>query len=225
MNAPHPREAGPGRAGRPDGDRLPLPLRRTPQQRRSVERVERILDAAVDLLVEEGYQAATTTRIAGRAGVGLATLYSFFADRRAVYRAASVRNLDAFLDRLDRLLSGARFDHWWEAAAAGFDEYVRMSRAEPGFRALRFGDVADDRLLAGGRRNDEVVVERIVHLVVRHFGAEPDERMRTSLLVAVAAVDALVRLAFELDPERGDPAVLAEARQVAQGILARGAGA
>ncbi|MBB5934613.1 TetR/AcrR family transcriptional regulator [Streptomyces zagrosensis] len=198
-------------------------MRREPRQRRSREKVDRILDAAVALVVHEGYAAATTTRIAERAGVGLATLYGFFADRRAVFRAASARNLDVFLTRLERLMEGAGFAHWWEAAAAGFDEYVRMSRADVGFRMVLFGDVADDRLLAEGRRNDEVVADRLAELVGEQFGVAVDERLRTALLMAVAAGDALVKLAFERDPDQGDPAVLAEARRVVQGIFERGA--
>ncbi|MEU3960039.1 TetR/AcrR family transcriptional regulator [Streptomyces buecherae] len=206
----------------PDPVVSPSALRREPRQRRSREKVDRIMDAAVGLVVREGYAAATTTRIAEAAGVGLATLYGFFTDRRAVFRAASARNLDAFLGRLDQLLARAGFTHWSEAATAGFDEYVRMSRADVGFRMVLFGDVADDRLLAEGRRNDEVVADRLAELIGTRFGVVVDDRLRTALLTAVAAGDALVKLAFECDPEQGDPAVLAEARRVVQGIFERG---
>ncbi|MBC3982249.1 TetR/AcrR family transcriptional regulator [Streptomyces sp. AC536] len=223
MNAQpaEPTRAAPARST-PDPVVSPSALRREPRQRRSREKVDRIMDAAVGLVVREGYAAATTTRIAEAAGVGLATLYGFFTDRRAVFRAASARNLDAFLGRLDQLLARAGFTHWSEAATAGFDEYVRMSRADVGFRMVLFGDVADDRLLAEGRRNDEVVADRLAELIGTRFGVVVDDRLRTALLTAVAAGDALVKLAFECDPEQGDPAVLAEARRVVQGIFERG---
>ncbi|MFF5717065.1 TetR/AcrR family transcriptional regulator [Streptomyces buecherae] len=223
MNAQpaEPTRAAPARPT-PDPVVSPSALRREPRQRRSREKVDRIMDAAVGLVVREGYAAATTTRIAEAAGVGLATLYGFFTDRRAVFRAASARNLDAFLGRLDQLLARAGFTHWSEAATAGFDEYVRMSRADVGFRMVLFGDVADDRLLAEGRRNDEVVADRLAELIGTRFGVVVDDRLRTALLTAVAAGDALVKLAFECDPEQGDPAVLAEARRVVQGIFERG---
>lgn len=185
--------------------------------------MELILDAAVDLAVREGYEAATATHIAQHAGVGLATLYGFFTDRRAIFRAASARNLDTFADRVGQLMTRVGFEHWWEAAAAGFDEYVRMSRADPGFRVVSFGGVADERLLTEGRRNDEVVADRLASLTAVRFGAGTDERTHTALLTAVVAGDALVKLAFERDPVEGDPAVLTEARRVVQGILERGA--
>ncbi len=97
-----------------------------------------------------------------------------------------------------------------------------MSRADVGFRMVLFGDVADDQLLAEGRRNDEVVADRLAELIGTRFGVVVDDRLRTALLTAVAAGDALVKLAFECDPEQGDPAVLAEARRVVQGIFERG---
>ncbi|MFE3001684.1 TetR/AcrR family transcriptional regulator [Nocardia sp. NPDC059246] len=76
----------------------PARLRRAPVQSRSRERVERILDAARELVDEHGVDAVTTRAIAERAGVPIATLYQFFANREAVFRQL----LDRDMDRIDR---------------------------------------------------------------------------------------------------------------------------
>ena len=48
---------------------------------RDVAATERILDAAMDLLVERGYAGATVGAVAARAGVGTKTIYRRFANR------------------------------------------------------------------------------------------------------------------------------------------------
>ncbi len=69
-------------------------LRRTPQQARSQQRVEEILQAASDLLIEQGYDALSTSAIAQRAGISVGSLYQFFANKEAVLHALAQRYLE-----------------------------------------------------------------------------------------------------------------------------------
>ncbi|MEO1673342.1 MAG: TetR family transcriptional regulator, partial [Cyanobacteria bacterium J06631_2] len=69
----------------------PPKMRRKPKQARSRERVNRILDAAEQLLIEGGYTAATTNAIAARAQVPIGTLYQFFPDKAAILYALAER--------------------------------------------------------------------------------------------------------------------------------------
>lgn len=69
-------------------------LRRTPQQERSQQRVEKILQAASDLIVTEGYEGLSTSAIAGRAGISVGSLYQFFANKEAVVQALAQRYLE-----------------------------------------------------------------------------------------------------------------------------------
>ena len=62
-------------------------LRRQPQQRRSQERVEQILNAAAEVFWEVGYDAATTHAIAQRAQTAVGTLYRFFPNKLAIFHA------------------------------------------------------------------------------------------------------------------------------------------
>jgi AcrR family transcriptional regulator len=65
--------------------------RKIPRQARSLVTVEVILDAAALLLVEEGYEQATTSRIAERAGVSIGSLYQYFPNRESVIAAVARR--------------------------------------------------------------------------------------------------------------------------------------
>lgn len=67
-----------------DRRRTPLSSRKTPQQARSNELVAAILQAAIQVLAQEGAQRFTTTRVAERAGVSVGSLYQYFPNKAAI---------------------------------------------------------------------------------------------------------------------------------------------
>ena len=69
-------------------------LRRQPKQKRSQQRVERILEAAAEVFVEVGYEAATTHAIAARARTAIGSLYQFFPDKLAIFHALEERHME-----------------------------------------------------------------------------------------------------------------------------------
>jgi AcrR family transcriptional regulator len=60
------------------------PVRVSPQQERSTRRLAGILDAAAELFVEVGYEAATVTAIAERSGSSIGALYNYFPDKQSI---------------------------------------------------------------------------------------------------------------------------------------------
>lgn len=196
------------------------PLRRVPVQGRSVARVQRMLDACAELVDEVGYEALTTTLLAERAGAAIGSVYQFFPDKRAVVQALTVRNLEAYLERLAKRLAESQFAHWWDAVDAAIDEYIAMHRLVPGFRALHFGDVVDVHLLDDDRDNNAVIADQLTQLLVDELSVPNSERLGFALAIAVEAGDALIKLAFRRDPE-GDEAVLTEAKALIREYLHR----
>ena len=69
-------------------------LRRQPKQQRGKERVEKILDAAAAVFDEVGYEAATTHQIAAQAGTAIGSLYQFFPDKAAIFKAMELRHAE-----------------------------------------------------------------------------------------------------------------------------------
>ncbi len=69
-------------------------LRRQPKQQRGKERVEKILDAAAAVFDEVGYEAATTHLIAAKAGTAIGSLYQFFPDKTAIFKAMELRHAE-----------------------------------------------------------------------------------------------------------------------------------
>ena len=69
-------------------------MRRLPKQKRSRQRVERILEAAASVFASVGYEAATTHAIAARAGTAIGSLYQFFPDKLAIFHALEERHME-----------------------------------------------------------------------------------------------------------------------------------
>ena len=81
----------------------PAHLRRSPSQQRSRDRVERILDAAVAIVDEEGLDALKVVDIAKRAAVPLGTLYQFFARKDDIVYALAERFAQRFAEEARHL--------------------------------------------------------------------------------------------------------------------------
>jgi len=71
--------------------------RRQPTQERSRQRVEVILDTVSDILIERGVEAVTTNLIAEKADIPIGSVYQFFPNKFAIFRAL----LDRFFLQID----------------------------------------------------------------------------------------------------------------------------
>lgn len=79
---------------------IPLEPRKIPKQRRSKELVEALLDATARVLVEDGWDQASTNRIAEVAGVSVGSLYQYFPNRESLAMALARRHADEVFELL-----------------------------------------------------------------------------------------------------------------------------
>src|SRR5829696_10281387 len=89
-----------------------IALRRVPKQARSRALMQRVLDAAEELLASEGAEALTTTRIATAADVAVGSIYQYFPDKGAIVDALAGRYLDEFEGLMGELVEQA-IAHGW----------------------------------------------------------------------------------------------------------------
>lgn len=69
---------------------------RTPQQKRSIEKKEKIIKAAYKLFCEKSYYKTSTPEIAAEAQVSIGCLYSYFKDKHTIFMEIYDRYLDNF---------------------------------------------------------------------------------------------------------------------------------
>lgn len=77
---------------------LPDKKYRTPTQRRSLERVENILDAAMTLFGEQGVANVTLLEIARKANLTPSSIYQYFPDKNAIVLTLAIQHKEKLQD-------------------------------------------------------------------------------------------------------------------------------
>ncbi|QEE46713.1 TetR/AcrR family transcriptional regulator [Rhizobium sp. WL3] len=121
-----------------------LQLRKKPQQERSIQRLEAILEAAVELFLEKGIAETTMSEVAQRAGISIGSLYQFFPQKAAVIKALHDRfsaRLDGFIRQI--FLGVDTLEEASERAAGSLIELYALFRQERIYMTLWQAIVAD----------------------------------------------------------------------------------
>jgi AcrR family transcriptional regulator len=189
-------------------------LRRIPRQQRARERVEAILAAAQELIVESGSDAMKMSEVAARAGVPIGSVYQYFPDKSAILRELALRFMERVhtvlaaglvglgskaeaIDRLDGLLAG----------------YYRFFVDEPAIREVWAATQSDKDLqrldVDDSRSNGALLAEALAPFVA----PGDEERLEVVCLLFVHLAGAAGRLAIAVDPAEGERMV-AELRLV-----------
>lgn len=201
----------------PGGSRR-VPLRRTPQQARSKARLARVLQAAERVLVEEGVQALTTTRVAAEAKVSVGSLYQYLPDRDAIVDALAAGYFARLEAAMDDLVRAAAAERWSDPVGVLIDAFAALYRTEHGFRALWFGSGLTERTRAADREHKRRMADGVRRVLLALGIARDDAALERACHAAVLAADALAQEAFRRDPE-GDPGLLDEAKLMLRGYL------
>jgi AcrR family transcriptional regulator len=179
-------------------------LRRVPRQARSRERLQRVLDAADELLAREGAEALTTTRVAEAAGVSVGSLYQYLPDKGAIVEALANRYLAEFEAVMDEVVERASTESWEDPVGELIDTFADHYRERPGYRALWFGRHLTEELRAADHENNIALAAG-----VRTVLGISEVEARAGVLVA----DALLQEAFRNDPD-GDEVLIGEAKRI-----------
>jgi AcrR family transcriptional regulator len=168
-------------------------LRRIPQQNRGQRRVEKILNAASQLFVEVGYEAATTNAIAAKANTSIGSLYQFFPNKEAILHALAARYLDQLRTLYDQALT-------IESAHLPLpvlldriiDPLAEFKSAYPGFEPIFFGAHASARLAAAAEELHQEVIRRVDAIFSARAPALPASRRKLYATISIAIVEALL---------------------------------
>jgi AcrR family transcriptional regulator len=195
-------------------------LRNAPIQARSRERLRRVLDAADEVIAQEGAGAFTTTRVAAQAGVPIGSVYRFFSDKEAIVEALAVRYWSDFEDLVAGMAEADEAQPLDDPVGAVLDVLVAGFRARPGFLGLWFGGLRTERMRDATRPTREAIAKSIERILARHWPAAPRGDRARAAEMAVLAGDGLLREAFRRD-RRGDAAVLAESKAMLRAYIAQ----
>ena len=184
------------------------PKRRVPRQERSRRRVEELLDAAARLVVEQGVEALTTRDIADAAGVPVASLYQYFADKEAVLLALAERDMAEMDQQVAAdlaLLEGVTVASLVRTTMEAFVAVYHRRRA---FVEIYLRGRGNPAVAQFGREHNARVALDLRAFAVDAGVARADLPPQAAGL-AVEVGDRVFQLAFEHD-HRGDRALIDE---------------
>ncbi|GAA1514429.1 TetR/AcrR family transcriptional regulator [Nocardioides humi] len=198
--------------------------RRLPSQARSRERVERILDAAARLVVSNGVDGLTTRSIAETAGLPVASLYQYFADKEAVLLALCERDMAEMDDQVATDLAALTDLTIATMVETAMRAFVAVYHRRPAFMQIWMRGRANPAIYDYGRHHNRRIAANLLAFGVDAglLGTDRygDEEMTAIAELAVEVGDSAFQLAFEHDP-RGDEFLISQAIALVSGYLER----
>lgn len=199
----------------------PASLRRMPSQRRSRERVERILECATALIGERGSDAMRMSDVAEMAGISIGSLYQYFPDKSAIIRTLAERYNAQSLACIEAELAPVRDSAGLRRSFARLvDVYYGLFLAEPVMRDIWSGTQADKALrdveLAASRTNGAVVAAALARVRPK----ADRKALAASAVLIMYLGEAAMRLAISVERSEGD-AIVAAFKRMALAELCR----
>lgn len=184
--------------------------RRLPTQNRSRERVDRILDAAAQLLVEQGYEAVKTNHIAKRAGVSVGSIYQFFPNRVAIFHALAVRYMDRISDILAEQLARTGLEVSWEDTISGvINVLADLWRTEPAFMAVWAAIQNTPELRESDQHYTKIFVGEYLSSFLRRVAPKADEQTIANIARVMFEVSrVLLDYSMFADPGQHRPVIV-----------------
>ncbi|MBP1843180.1 AcrR family transcriptional regulator [Rhizobium petrolearium] len=194
---------------------------RQPQQKRSRERVERILAAAKELIARGGSDTMKMGELAERAGVPIGSLYQFFPDKSSVVRTLAERYNEegraCIREAIEPVGDAAALS---EAFKGLIDTYYGLFLAEPVMRDIWSGTQTDKTLqdvdLTDAKENGAIVAAALRHI---HPDADPEGLLNRAMLVMYLGTSTM-RLAISVGRKQGDAMVETYKRLALRELLA-----
>jgi AcrR family transcriptional regulator len=188
------------------------PVRRVPQQVRSRDRVDRILEVAADLVVAEGVDAVNTRSIAQRAEIPVASLYQYFADRDDILLALVERDIEAMDQQVLEDLAAMPTYSIASIVETTMAAFVKVFLRRPAFVFIWLRGRTNQAIQEYGRAHNRRVA-RDLHQLALDLGLLDSEAALMHAELAVEVGDRLFQIAFESEVT-GDEAVLEEAVKI-----------
>lgn len=198
--------------------------RKAAQQDRSRATVDVILRATAHILVREGYDRASTNRIAAAAGVSIGSLYQYFPSKEALVAELLDQHCAAILAVLESSAARYAFSPLPEAVRGAVEAQVRAHRINPALHRVLIEQVP-----RYGRVGSLAELDRRAAKLVQAYLDAHRDQLRVSdtelaSLFVVKTVEALTHTIMFGHPERlEDPRIVDEIADMVARYLCRDA--
>ena len=175
--------------------------RKSPSQQRSQLTVAALLKATAHILVKEGYESASTNRIAAAAGVSIGSLYQYFPSKEALVAAVVDRHMQEMLELLRAAVERVREQPVEVATRELVRVMIDAHRVDP-----RLHRALVEQVPRVGRLENVRAIDREAYTLIRAYLEAHRDELRVADLdvasfVCVATVEALTHAAVVNRPE------------------------
>ena len=179
----------------------PTKPRKTASQERSRFTVDALLQATARILVKEGYEQASTNRIAHAAGVSIGSLYQYFPNKEAIVIAIIDRHMQEVIELLRESLARVATQPLDMAVREMVTAMVDAHRIDP-----KLHRVLAEQTPRMGKLDNVEAVDREVFSLVREFLDARSAELRiidldVATFICVSTVEALTHGAVIRSPE------------------------
>ena len=181
--------------------------RKLPVQTRSRVTVDAIFEATIQVLLSDGVDRLTTTRVAERAGVSVGSLYQYFPNKQALIIALNARYLDTLAQRVEATCTAMAGQPAAKMVAALTHTYwtTKTERAELTQALYRSVATLDNNALM------KAFAARVDAATMSMFRQAPDlpsEGVEAINLALTTVIYGAVRNAFERELDKAQIAAL-----------------
>lgn len=184
--------------------------RRVPKQKRSIEKVERILDCAAQLMMEKGVDNLTTQDVAQQAGIAIGSLYQFFPNIELVKIALVERVMDklhsVIIETLDKSHSKQLVDLTIDTIDAILNFYNNYNDIVKTIVSSRHSEA----FLIVNESLNERVIDALILRVKHLYPTISEKNVRRKVKVSVSFGDAMMILVWSAKDEAERHALVSE---------------
>jgi len=167
--------------------------RTAPQQIRSQQRVDLILDTAAVLFSESGYENASTNAIAERAGISIGSLYRYFPDKDAILRALAGRYRAEMLALYDQVFTrDVVYLPLPVLIDRLIDPFLEKHLNSPVYTHILLGADVSPEIASASRELEAESIRRTVELFLLLVPQMEEQRARLSATVVKAIIKSLI---------------------------------
>lgn len=183
--------------------------RRRPRQARAQATVDAIVQATARVLVEDGYDRASTNRIAVAAGVSIGSLYQYFPSKEALVSALVDEHVSRMLTTVGHALGSSAPTDLPTTARRMVEALIAAYRINPRLHHVLCQEVPKIGELKRIYDFEDKLAEQIrTHLhSLRHQIQHTD--IDRAVFLLIHAIPSVIRASVEADPEGHSDAMLA----------------
>jgi AcrR family transcriptional regulator len=189
--------------------------RKIPQQSRSQQTLDTILDAGAFLFAQVGYETTTTNAIAEHAGIAIGTLYRYYPDKEAILKALAERYYAQQRALFDQVfVADMKYLPLEVLLDRLIDPFLALYQQYPAYAHILLGSDVSPDIAAASCNMEQELIQNTADFFRLIMPALTPERAYLLAVISKAVVKALIALIAASRDHHYQAQVTAEVKQM-----------